>query len=320
MLKNVRKILVITLSNIGDVVLTTPVIGALKREFPDASLSVMVGPKARELFEAAPELDIITYNKLISLKEKLDLALRLRRQKYDLVVDLRNTIFPLLINARYRTSFLSKSSRDIIYARDRHLDKLKSLGINTDSAPFFIKFDKDDEIYIDNIINKEQVISDCRLVAVSPGSRSNIKRWLKQGFAEVSDRLIQEKGVRIAMLGDNNDRGLVGEIIQMMKNTPLDFSGQTNLRQLAALLKKCLLHISNDSAPMHISAALDVPTLAIFGPTDWRKYGPVGDRHFVLHHALSCSPCEVAKCKYNHECMTSVTPDEVYQAAEKMLD
>ena len=319
MLKDVKKILVITLSNIGDVVLTMPVIGVLKRKFPDAGLAVMVGPKARGLFETAPGIGLITYDKHVSLRQKAKLALGLRRQRYDLIVDLRNTIFPLLIGARYRTSFLKKSSKDIIHARDRHLYNLKLLGINTEQAPFFIWISKDDQRYIDQMIKKQRVTSDNRLVAVSPGSRSDIKRWLKEGFAEVSDRLAEEKGVRVIMIGDKSDRELVKEIIKMMKSIPIDISGQTNLRQLAALFKRCALHITNDSAPMHISTALGIPTLAIFGPTDWRKYGPVGSSHFILRSNLSCSPCEVAQCKHNHECMKSITPDEVYGMAKKML-
>ncbi|MEA3560219.1 MAG: glycosyltransferase family 9 protein [Candidatus Omnitrophota bacterium] len=319
MLKDIKKILLITLSNIGDVVLTTPVISVLKREFPGAGLSIMVGPKAKELFESVPGINLIAYNKRISLREKAKLALGLRRQRYDLVVDLRNTVFPLLIGARYRTAFLTRNSEAGIHARDKHLYKLKFLDINTDQASFFIWVDKDDQSYIDRFINEQNIASDERLVAISPGSRSDIKRWLKEGFAEVGDKLAEEKGIRVIMTGGKNDRDLVKKIIDMMKNVPVDISGQTNLGQLAGLLKRCALHITNDSAPMHISAALDIPTLAIFGPTDWRKYGPNGDRHFTLWSNLNCSPCEVSQCRYNHECMKSITSGKVYETARKML-
>ena len=89
--------------------------------------------------------------------------------------------------------------------------------------------------------------------------------------------------------------------------------------QLAHLLKKAKLLVTNDSAPMHLAAAMDTRVLAIFGPTDPAKYGPQGANHRVIRKALDCSPCEVAQCKFNHECMSSISVDEVFEAAKDML-
>ena len=319
MLKNVKKILVITLTNIGDVVLTTPVIGILKREFPDARLSVMLGPRARGLLEGAPGIDLIVYDKRGSAKQKSRLLFRLRRQRYDLVVDLRNTIFPLLIGARYKTGLFSRVPPDIVHMKERHLYKLSSLGMSVEEAPFFIWITEDDFSRARKLINSSRLDRGNKLVAISPGARSNLKRWLANGFAEIADGLIEEERVEIIMLGDSEDKPLIRKIIQTMRHKPIDLSGRTSLREAAALLKKCALHITNDSAPMHIGAALNVPTLAIFGPTDWHKYGPAGNQDVILHSTLDCSPCERAECRYNHECMKSVFPEQVYRAARQML-
>ncbi len=319
MLKNVKKILVITLTNIGDVVLTTPVIGILKREFPDARLSVMLGPRARGLLEGAPGIDLIVYDKRGSAKQKSRLLFRLRRQRYDLVVDLRNTIFPLLIGTRYRTGLFSRVPPSVVHMKERHLYKLSSLGMSVEDAPFFIWITEDDLSRARELVNSSRVDRGNRLVAISPGARSNIKRWFANGFAETADRLIEEEKVEIIMLGDSEDKSLIREIIQMMRHNPIDLSGRTSLKEAAAILKKCVLHITNDSAPMHIGAALKVPTLAIFGPTDWRKYGPAGNQDVILHSALDCSPCGQAECRYNHECMKSVFPEQVYRTARRML-
>ncbi len=321
MLKNIRKILVITLTNIGDAILTTPVIGILKREFPDARLNVMVGPRARGLLEGAPGIDLIVYDKLVSAKEKSKLIFRLRKQRYDLVIDLRNSIFPLLIGTRYRTSLLSKPPPDIVHMKERHLYKLTSLGISVEQAPFFIWIGEGDVSRANELIDRAQIGTGDRLVAISPGARSDVKRWFANGFAEVADRLVEKEKVKIVMIGDREDKPLIRKIIQMMRHNPIDLSGRTNLREMAAVLKRCILHITNDSAPMHMSVALDVPTLAIFGPTNWHKYGPAGSRDVIIHPAAGCSPCEQAQCRYNnHECMKSISPDQVYGTASRMLD
>ena len=320
MLKNVRKILVISLTNIGDVILTTPVIGILKREFPDARLNVMVGPRASGLFEGAPGINSIVYNKLGSTKQKSRLILRLRKQKYDLVIDLRNSMFPLLIGTRYRTSLLSKSPPDIVHMKERHLHKLASLGISVKQAPFFIWIGENDVSRANELINGAQISAGDRFVAISPGARSDVKRWFANCFAEVADRLVEKEKVKIIMIGNKEDRSLIRKIIQMMRHNPIDLSGRTNLREMGAVLKRCILHITNDSAPMHMSTALNVPTLSIFGPTNWHKYGPVGSRDVIVHSAVECSPCEQAQCRYRHECMKSISSDQVYGTACRMLN
>ncbi len=317
---DVKKILVITLSNPGDVVLTTPVIGLIRRWFPKAHLAVMLGPKARELFEGVPNIEGIVYDKHIPLRDKLRLVLRLRRSGYDLVVDLRNTFFPFLVGARYRTSFLSRIPKDVVHMSHRHLYRLKHLGIEVGEAPFYIWIGPEDEAYVDELLTNAGVSHKDRLVAVSPGARSDIKRWGKCSFGFVSERLMEE-GSKVIMVGDEADRGLISEIGYAMKRAPIMFGGRTNLRQLAALLKRCRLLITNDSAPMHLGAALGVPTLAIFGPTDPKKYGPIDAKHSIVRKDdLDCSPCEVARCIRDHECMKGIFAEEVYRVARRMLE
>jgi ADP-heptose:LPS heptosyltransferase len=105
-----------------------------------------------------------------------------------------------------------------------------------------------------------------------------------------------------------------------MKSRFYDFTDKTNIRQLAALLKRARLLITNDSAPLHLGCAMGTKVLAIFGPTDLRKYGPTGEFDAAINKKLFCSPCEKAVCKYNHECMRLISADEVYDAAKMMME
>ena len=104
-----------------------------------------------------------------------------------------------------------------------------------------------------------------------------------------------------------------------MKNKVYNLAGRTSITQLAGLLKRARLLITNDSAPMHLGCAVGTRVLALFGPTDPCKYGPHGKGDRVVRKGLHCSPCELAQCKFNHECMKSISADEVFGVAKEML-
>ncbi|MFH1753365.1 MAG: glycosyltransferase family 9 protein [Candidatus Omnitrophota bacterium] len=314
----IKRILLITLTNIGDIVLTTPVVSALNREFPDAELDVMVGPGGKDIFKKHAMVSrVVIYDKLIPMREKMRLIRRLRRERYDLVVDLKNTLFPILIGSRYRTSFVQPAQRRCVHKRDFHLSKLKFLGIDGKDAPFSIQVSAEERDYIDGLL--QDVPKGEGFVVMSPSAKSLIKRWKKEGFATLADRLARELGFSIIMIGDKSDAGLISDIIGRMESKPLNFAGLTNIPQLAYLLQNARLIITNDSAPMHVGCAAGADVLAIFGPTDPRKYGPLGSNDRIIRRELECSPCEAAQCKRRHECMDMITVDEVAAAAKDML-
>jgi len=316
--KDVRRILLITLTNIGDIILTTPLITALDKEFPNARLDVMTGPQGRDIFIHHPRIfKVIIYNKHIPLREKRRLIRKLKVIKYDLVVDLKNTLFPLLIGSKYRTSPIQTVPENVVHKKDFHLYKLKTLNIDVHDASFSIYVSKRDQDYIDALI--EKIPDKKRLVLVSPTAKSLIKRWEKTSFAEVANRLMEELDMTVAMIGDHADRDIIDDIISEMKSKPYNFAGMTTIPQLAHLIKKSQLLITNDSAPMHLGSAVGTKVLAIFGPTDPNKYRPLGKENRVIRKNLFCSPCEIAQCKFKHECMKQISTDEVYKTAKGML-
>lgn len=316
---HIKRILVITLSNIGDIILTTPVIRALSKEFPSSRVDVVVGPNGKDIFDKDPRIfKLIIYNKHMPITEKRRLQLKLKKLKYDLVVDLRNTVLPILLMPRFRTSAIQTFPKDIIHRRERHLYRLHPLGIRNLEEDSYLYISEADEYYIENLI-KENKITD-PIVVISPGAKSHLKRWVMEGFAEVADSLANENGASIVFIGLGEDNIVVNEITRRMKHGFYNFTDKTNIRQLAALLKRAKLLITNDSAPLHLGCAMGTKVLAIFGPTDPRKYGPTGEFDAVINKKLSCSPCERAVCKYNHECMRLVSADEVYDAAKMMME
>ncbi|NQT05906.1 MAG: glycosyltransferase family 9 protein [Candidatus Omnitrophica bacterium] len=316
--KSVKRILLITLTNIGDIVLTTPLISALDKEFPGARLDIMVGPFGKDIFVNHPKVfKVIIYNKHLPLQEKRRLVQKLKSIKYDLVVDLKNTLFPMLIGSKYRTSPIQTAPKDVVHKKDFHLWKLKALGIEVSDAPFSLHVSDKDREYVDRLL--ENIPNSDNLITVSPTSKSLIKRWKQSGFARICERLIKEKGASIAMIGDDNDRGLIDDVIEQMDSRAYNLAGRTTIPQLAHLLMKSRLLITNDSAPMHIGHAVETRVLAIFGPTDPKKYGPRGRYDRIIRKDLGCSPCETAQCKTKHECMELISDDDVFNAAAEML-
>jgi len=315
----VSRILVITLSNVGDIILTTPVISALSREFPEARIDVMVGPRGKDIFDKDPRIfKVIIYDKHMPITAKRRLQLKLKKLKYDLVVDIRNTVFPLLIGPRYRTATIQKFPRSVLHSRTRHLYRLKSVGIDKLKEPSYIHIPKEDDEHAGRLL-KDNGISD-PIVIINPGARSHLKRWTVEGFAEVADRLIGTCKANVVFVGLSEDEDMVKEVIAKMKHKPHNLVNKTNIRQLAGLMKRAKILITNDSAPLHLGCAVGVKVIALFGPTDPRKYGPTGEYDIVIREKLSCSPCERAECIRNYECMRLIAPDSVFDAAKMVIE
>lgn len=315
----VKRILVITLSNVGDIILTTPVIRTLAKQFPEARIDVMSGPSGKEVFEKDPRIfKTIVYDKHLPMVQKRRLQLKLAKLRYDLVVDLKNTVFPILLGPKYRTATIEKFPRGIIHSREKHLFRLRSLGMTGAGEPSYIFVPREDRDHIDALLRENQVADP--FVVINAGAKSHLKRWTAEGFADVADKLIGECKVSVIFVGMPEDKEVVAKILFKMKEKPVNFVGKTNIRQLAALLERAKLLITNDSAPLHLGCAVGAKVLAIFGPTSPEKYGPTGELDIVMSTKLSCSPCESATCKFNYECMKLIPAAEVFETARLMVE
>lgn len=314
----IKKILVISLSNIGDIILTFPVIDILKEDFPKAKLSVMVGPKGEALLSRNPFIDrVFIFNKKKSIQEKVLFIDLLRKEHFGLVVDLRNSAIPYLISARYKTSVFMKRLKNQ-HMRWQHLNRLKTVYPYTKDPQnrFSLYIPDEDKEYINEIINKN-LQENKDYIVISPGAADQNKQWSLQGFAVLSEELTQRYKVQIVFVGDSHDTKIVQEITRKLSSPFFDLSGKTTLTQLAYLIKNCRLAIVNDSAPLHMASYLNVPVLALFGPTDPSKYGPWSCLSRVIRKNDQCRACQKqGGCL--HECMQAITLEDVLEAVESL--
>lgn len=316
------KVLFITLSNIGDAVLTTPALSAIFENFKDAEVTLMVSPRAADLFKGDPYFEkIIVYKKNAAFGQKMALMKNLRAADFDLLVDFKDTMLPFLLYAKKKTPILKKPPAYVMHMRDRHLWKLRQVLTDIPHREYKPRIWVADETLaeVDKIFKSNGIGQTDRVVAVAPGARSHTKQWTQEGFTSVCKRLIGETGVKVILIGDQQDCKVSSQILNQIESGLTDLCGMTTLKELSAVLKKSALLITNDSAPMHIAWAVGTPVVAIFGPTNPQKYRPLGPKDIVIKKEMPCSPCQRALCSTDNECMKEVSADEVFQAARNIL-
>ncbi|MDE2028321.1 MAG: glycosyltransferase family 9 protein [Candidatus Omnitrophica bacterium] len=312
-----KHILVFSLTNIGDVVLTCPVIDVLCENFPEARMDVMIGPKAVSLFEDNPHFKVKIFDKRSSLQEKQAWFLEVRRQHYDCVIDLRRTMLPVFLMPKYATPVAAFH----VYhghKKDGHLNHLRRLyPFEVPAArQYAVVTVTQDERFFD-----EEVAPFVRtqpFVVVAPGAASSEKRWTPDGFVAVADHL--SRSTKVIFVGDAKDRAVITSIQNRMKSPSLSLAGKSSLRQLAYVLKKAALALTHDSGVMHLASYLNVPLVVLWGPTPLEKYAPWSDRSVVVKRNELCERCRDPKMKAPHQCMSFIKPEDVIKAIEALKD
>ncbi len=322
-MKPPKKILLITLSNLGDVILTLPVLDALCANFPQAAVTVMVGPRAKEIFSnAASRFEIIVYDKHARLSEKTKLFFRLKRANFDAVLDYRNSLYGALLPCRWRTSpFLIIPGR-IKHMKERNLYRLKNALPQLDLSlkpknPSFSYSDQD-KSYIDELLLARRVRRDEKIVLVSTGAGGGTRKWEADKFASLCCDL--SAFARVAVIGSAAFSDTNRYIAGRCPDKVLDLTGLTSLRQLAYLLKRSAALVSCDTGTLQLASYMDIPTVALFGPSDEKKYGPWSSGSMVIKRELFCRPCTVAQCRYKDaRCMSFLKPQEVLERVRDIL-
>lgn len=315
----ISKILFITLSNIGDAILSLPALDSLKENFPAAEISVITGPRPQELFEHDARIHrVIVYDKHSGIKKKLSLFRDLKEERFDLVVDLRNSLLGALLPARYKISPFFAVPGFIRHMKDRHLYLAQSVirkarkQLSRSQERRSLHCGPEDEEYIRGLLQENRIGADERLIAVSAGARSHTKRWPKERFARLIARIAGELNAKIILVGDKLDAGISRQIVEASGLPLADLTGKTGLIQLACLLKKAALVITNDSAVSHLASYLNVPLVTLFGPTNEIKYGPWSDKAQAIRKEVFCRPCEKAQCRFGTlECLSLIKVEDV---------
>jgi len=311
------KILFVTLSNIGDCILTLPVLDGLREKYPQAKITCLVPPGPKEIFTANPAVArVFIFDKHAKLQEKVKLFFSLSREEFDLVIDLRNSFFGAFLPAKKWNLFsgpLRRIPGKIKHMKDRHL--YRALGRDYPLLRKYRSFNikPQDDDYIEKILGPA---AGKKLIVVAPGAKSRSKCWAKENFRLLCGRLAEE-GNQIVLTGDKADQEACAYI---RREGIIDLCGRTDLAQLGALLKRARLLISNDSAAMHLASYLNVPVAAIFGPTDEKKYGPWSDKNIVIKKEVFCRPCAKAQCRsLSLDCLEAIKPEDVLRQIEPLL-
>ncbi len=319
--------LIIGLSNIGDALLTADVIDEVRRAFPEAHLALLVGERARPLFDGDPRIQtLLVADRYESVIGRCRLLAALWRYRPQVVVDLRSTLYPLLLKPLASWRYLRRPPRALRHMRDRHCWKLRAqvpgLARRLDRAPAGSPFwaSEKDRAHVEQLLRRWRADGAASLAVIAPGARSHLKRWMPEGFAAVADRLIAERGLQVVFTGEPDEAPVVDAVAAHMARRAHSAVGLLTIRQLGVLMARARLVVTNDSGALHLASLVGAPTVAVFGPTDPAKYGPRAGRARVVRRKLFCAPCERPLCRYQHECMRFIPPEEVYAAAASMLD
>ena len=324
-----------------------PALRGLRRLFPDAQIALLANPAVADLFAGHPALtSVLIYDskgRHAGLSGKWVLAGQLRRQGFDLAVLFQNAFeaafltFLAGVPRRYgyaidgRSPLLSDpvaapDRRTLVHQVHYYWDLLKPLGLTGDpTAPELVIFPEEEQAMAGRFAQGGLTASDV-VVGINPGSTyGEAKRWLPERFAEVTERLCRticesrEQQVSVVIFGAKGEERLGQEIAARLSSRSLVLSGATTIRELMAAVKRCAMLLTNDTGPMHIASAFQVPIVAIFGPTDWRTTSPFGEAHAIVRQPVDCAPCLLRECPIDHRCMTGVSVEQVYQAATKQL-
>ena len=315
------KILFITLSNIGDCILSLPVLDALRNKYPESKISCLVSERPKEIFINNPSIKkVIVFNKHAKLIDKIKLFFSLSREKFDIVVDLRNSFFGAFLPAKKRSSPFRFIPANFKHMKDKHLFWSGFSGYPfRDKKQQSLVIAPEDVNYINGILKECKLYGSAKLIVVAPGARSQVKRWDKHNFSQLCSRLIKD-GWDVVLAGDKADEPICSYICQENADKILDLCAKTSISQLAVLLKSARLLVTNDSAIMHLASYLNVPVCALFGPTDENKYGPWSKDKIVIKKDIFCRPCEKAVCRFaSLACLSCLKVDDVLEQINYLL-
>jgi len=345
--EGIRRIVVRGPNWLGDAVMCEPALSQLPVLFPQAEITLLVKPAIADLLAQHPAVNrTLVYDdrgRHAGLTGKWTLAGVLRRHRFDLAILFQNAFEAALI------SFLAGIPRRFGYATDgrsllltdpvvvpprsaqRHQveyywDLLKPLGGQGPApAPRLFVTPEESALIARRLADAGIGAADL-VIGVNPGSTyGHAKRWLPDRYAEVVNRVVKDtqsrSGARVgvAILGAKGEEPLGKAIADQIKTRSVVCSGQTTVRELMALVKRCQLFLTNDTGPMHVAAAFNVPLVAVFGPTDWQTTSPFGVDAQLVRQAVSCAPCLLRECPIDHRCMTGVTVEQVHGAAVRHL-
>jgi predicted lipopolysaccharide heptosyltransferase III len=346
-----RNILLIQLGDIGDVVLTTPTIRAVKEAFPDASVSILVRKSFGSLLAIDPNIhEVVESEKYRGslphiVHEYVAFARRLRQARYDLVIDLRTgdrgAIFSFFTGSSVRIGrqgtknqfwhkiFFSQIIRNLKIApppvhpgADQSLRVVREIDIDTKDSTPRLYIAPTDKARAMELLAEAGVAAESAIVTINPFSRWKYKEWSNAKWGAVIDRIWEVHRIPSVLIGSSEEAPASQEIVAGREEYAISLAGKTSLGELAAIISMSRLHLGVDSAAPHIAAALGTPTVTIHGPTDWRAWRVVDEKNRIVSSKMDCLPCNMMGCDGCGKslCLDELYVDPVAQASLEVLE
>ena len=339
--EGIGKILIRGTNWIGDVVMTLPAISAVREAYPEARISILVKPWVADLLRISPDVDEVLVYERPGIHEGLRGLVRLvgelKAKKFDMAILLQNAIEAAVIAWLARIPVRAGYSSDArgfllthavkrtdnilrVHQTRYYLEMLKALGLEAGRKETRLLIGEAEKVLSGRILKERGVAESSFLIGLAPGATyGSAKRWYPERFASVADRLIERFSARVLLFGSSGDHEVARRVQEKARNTLVDLTGETTLREAISLIARCRLFVTNDSGLMHVAGALGIPTVAIFGSTNPHTTSPVGQRSTVITKNVPCSPCLKETCPTDFICMDLVTADEVYDTAASLL-
>jgi len=347
-----KKILIIRLSAVGDVIRTIPTVKALKSFYPFSNITWVVEEPSKEILESQPEIDnVIIFPRkrwLAGLKsinapkiiiEVVEFILKLRKERFDIVLDfhgiLKSGLLSFLSGSPKRIGFDRNSSKELNYIFSnikvklyeerinrfkRNMQLLKGIGLEIKEYKPELNIPLKDREYIESFFSSLSPPPQKPIIAIHPGTSAKTiyKRWMSDRYAQLADRLIEEIGSTIIFTWGPDELELINSIRKEMRGKSLLGPKTKSLITLGELFRRCDLYIGGDTGPMHVASLVGTPVVVIYGPTD-----PVINEPFGLHKKVmkevGCNPCRNRSCK-KLICLKSITVNDVIEATKEILN
>jgi heptosyltransferase-2 len=342
---NIERIVVRGTNWVGDAVMTIPALRQLRRLFPNAHITLATRAWAEGLFAGADYFDELQVHEGSGLRSVVQQVRQWRKRNFDMAVLLPNSLETALVASLARVPLRIGYATDGRQALLTHPLALPEWRQSKHEVFYYLKIVaelewlfKHEQTFLDTQPDGSLEVSDARksvardflrvrgvkqvgaLVALCPGSiNSRAKRWPAERYAMLADRLIDELGVQVLLVGSSAETDVSFEVQRQMRKQPAILTGHTNLAELVAILSLVDLLVTNDTGPAHIASALGRSTLVIFGPTNPLTTRPFSPFAEIVREPPDCAPCMLRDCPIDHRCMTAITPADVFERAKALL-
>ncbi len=319
---------------VGDAIMATPAIGKLRRSFPESHITLMVRPWVAAIYEHNPDInELWVQDDSTSTRAFFSAVNRVRKGQFDMGIAFPNSFRSAALMAlgqiRHRVGY-ARGGRSFLLTRKvevepklleehqvyyyLHLIEWMS-NLPPEPPKMTLVPDPAQREWVTGQLRDMDCDPSRLRVGVAPGSiNSMAKRWLPDRFVALIDRIKADVGAEIFLIGSSAEKDVLDDIAAQCKPGVHNLAAQFNLAQFIAFMDRLHAFIGNDSGAMHVAAALEVPTIAIFGPTDWRTTAPFTSRSKIVRHPVECSPCMLRTCPIAHPCMTGIEVEDVVRA------